>query len=69
MNVYSNTVGGTMVSVSDGIKYQGSVWTLASIEQIVVTANCYVEGIVSRDSISISNLNDLTRILKESTRW
>jgi hypothetical protein len=64
MNVDSNTVGGTMVSVSDGIKYQESVWILATVDPIKVTSDPLLwDRIVSRDSISISNLSNSPGIL------
>ena len=66
MNLYSNTVGGTMVSVSDGLEYQGSVWTLKTLDPILVTSDALLwDRIVSRDSISLSNLSNTAGMLSK----
>ena len=67
MNVDSNTVGGTMVAVSDGTEYQESVWTLKTLDPIVVTSDPLLwDRIVSRDSIAISNLSNTAGLLTKT---
>lgn len=64
MNLDSNTVGGTIVSVSDGIEYQESIWILKTIDPIVVTSDALLwDRVVSRDSIAISNLSNTAGVL------
>jgi len=67
MSVNSNTVGGTMVAVSDGTSYQGTIWTLKTIDPILVTSDPLLwERTVSRDVISISNLSNSAGILTKT---
>jgi hypothetical protein len=67
MNINSNTVGGTMIVVSDGIEYQESVWTLKSLDPILVTSDPLLfDRVISRDSISISNLSNNVGVLTKT---
>ena len=67
MNIDSNTVGGTMVAVSDGIQYQESVWILKTLDPIVVDTDPLLwERIISRDSVSISNLSNTAGLLTKT---
>ena len=67
MSVNSNTVGGTMVSVSDGTSYQSTIWTLKTVDPILVTSSPLLwERTVSRDVISISNLSNSAGLLTKT---
>ena len=67
MSVNSNTVGGTMVSVSDGTSYQGTIWTLKTVDPILVTSSPLLwERTISRDVISISNLSNSAGLLTKT---
>jgi hypothetical protein len=67
MSVNSNTVGGTMVPASDGTAYQGTIWTLKTVDPILVTSSPLLwERTVSRDVISISNLSNSAGLLTKT---